>query len=139
MTKGEIQEGFAAHLRIKVREHYHDRIPSAATFAMHFNLRCPDHSTGISDETARRWLRGTSLPDALHKQVLVTWLGLDLHQALGCPERAAAKSAKDLILQEFLSLLPSLSPEKRRAFLDLLKVSVEPPSEPAKTDTRRAF
>lgn len=122
-----------------MREHYHDQIPSAATFAMHFNLRCRDHSTSISDETARRWLRGTSMPDALHKQLLVTWLGLDLHQALGCPTRAAAKSVKDHIVEEFLSLLPSLTPEKKRAFLDLLKVSVEPPSEPTKTDTRQAL
>lgn len=122
-----------------MREHYHDRIPSAATFAMHFNLRCRDHSTSISDETARRWLRGTSMPDALHKQLLVTWLGLDLHQALGCPTRAPAKSVKDHIVEEFLSLLPSLTPEKKRAFLDLLKVSVEPPSEPTKTDTRQAL
>ena len=79
------------------------------------------------------------MPDALHKQVLVTWLGLDLHQALGCPDRAAAKSIKDHLVEEFLSLLASLSPEKRRAFLDLLKVSVEPPSEPVKTDPRRSF
>ena len=139
MTKGKIQEVFAAHLRIKVREHYRDRIPSASTFAMHFNLRCPDHNTGISDETARRWLRGKSMPDALHKQVLVNWLGLDLHQALGCPDRAAEKSIKDYLVEEFLSLITSLSPEKRKAFLDLLKVSVEPPSEPVKTDPRRSF
>ena len=70
------------------------------------------------------------MPDALHKQLLVTWLGLDLHQALGCPTRAPAKSVKDHIVEEFLSLLPSLTPEKKRAFLDLLKVSVEPPQSP---------
>ena len=67
------------------------------------------------------------MPDALHKQVLVNWLGLDLHQALGCPDRAAEKSIKDYLVEEFLSLITSLSPEKRKAFLDLLKVSVEPP------------
>lgn len=126
MTREQIQQSFAAHLRSKLREYYGDRLPSAATFAMHFNLRCQNDQAGISDETARRWLRGSSMPDAVCKQVLVTWLKLNLHEALGCPDQTVEHSSKDRLAKEFLCLLPRLNPDKQQAFLHLLRLSVEP-------------
>lgn len=126
MTREKLQKDFSTYLCKKVLDYYGGRFPSSGTFAMHFNLRCPSHRQGISDETARRWLRGTSMPDTLHTQILVTWLALDLHTAFGCPEKATDDLSTDPIINEFLTLLPSLAPEKRRAFLHLLRLSVEP-------------
>lgn len=97
---------------------------------MHFNLRCPSDDSGVSAETARRWLRGSSMPDPVHNRVLVTWLGLDLHRALGCPAPTLGQPPRDPVSEEFLSLLPGLSAERRQAVLSLLKLIVNPPSEP---------
>ena len=126
MTREQIQQSFAAHLRSKLREYYGDRLPSAATFAMHFNLRCQNDQAGISDETARRWLRGSSIPDAIYTPTLVGWLKLDLHRALCCPDLTTESPQKDPLLSEFVRLVSCLNPEKKQAFLHLLKLSAEP-------------
>lgn len=49
------------------------KTPSAATLAMHFNLKAGGIDP-ISQETARRWMRGLSLPELHRFQVLSEWL-----------------------------------------------------------------
>lgn len=51
------------------------KIPSAATLAMHFNLKAGGLDP-ISQETARRWMRGLSLPELHRFQVLSKWLNI---------------------------------------------------------------
>lgn len=70
------------------------------------------------------------MPDPIHKRVLVTWLGLDLYRALGCPEPTVRQAPKDPISEEFLTLLPGLAPERQQAVLSLLKLIANLPSEP---------
>jgi transcriptional regulator with XRE-family HTH domain len=49
---------------------------SAQRFADQYNLRA--YGTGtISRETARKWIRGTTIPDYERLSVLVQWLDLD--------------------------------------------------------------
>jgi hypothetical protein len=49
--------------------------------AREFNLRAYDTSP-VSQESARRWLRGVSLPEEERLRVLVNWLNLDFNAAL---------------------------------------------------------
>lgn len=51
------------------------KTPSAATLAMHFNLKAGGIDP-ISQETARRWMRGLSLPELHRFQVLSEWLNI---------------------------------------------------------------
>lgn len=76
----DIKESFSALLRDSLRAQY-GRIPSAAVVAREFNLRAYDTSP-VSQESARRWLRGVSLPEEERLRVLVNWLNLDFNAAL---------------------------------------------------------
>lgn len=76
----DIKENFSALLRDSLRSRF-GRIPSAAVFAREFNLRAYDTSP-ISQESARRWLRGVSLPEEARLRVLVNWLNLNFNDAL---------------------------------------------------------
>jgi transcriptional regulator with XRE-family HTH domain len=55
---------------------------SAQKFADQFNLRAHGTDT-ISRETARKWMRGTTIPDYERLAVLVRWLELDPIEFLG--------------------------------------------------------
>ena len=57
---------------------YYGRIPSASILARDFNLRTGTHVAQISPETARRWIRGLSMPEMDKLQVLVDWLHLEI-------------------------------------------------------------
>lgn len=57
---------------------YYGRIPSAAILARDFNLRCASQTAQISPETARRWIRGLSMPEMDKLRVMADWLGLEL-------------------------------------------------------------
>jgi hypothetical protein len=76
----DIKENFAALLRDSLRTRF-GRIPSAAVVAREFNLRAYD-TPPISQESARRWIRGVSLPEEQRLRVLVNWLNLDFNAAL---------------------------------------------------------
>lgn len=76
----DIKENFAALLRDSLRGRF-GRIPSAAVVAREFNLRAYD-TLPISQESARRWIRGVSLPEEQRLRVLVNWLNLDFNAAL---------------------------------------------------------
>jgi len=76
----DIKENFSALLRDSLRAYY-GRVPSAAVVARDFNLRAYE-TTPISQESARRWLRGVSIPEDERLRVLVNWLNLDFNAAL---------------------------------------------------------
>ncbi len=76
----DIKENFSALLRDSLRARF-GRIPSAAVVAREFNLRAYD-TAPVSQESARRWLRGVSLPEEERLRVLVNWLNLDFNEAL---------------------------------------------------------
>jgi transcriptional regulator with XRE-family HTH domain len=67
---------FSKVLRERLKEKY-GRLPSAAFVAIHFNSRSKEHKE-ISQETARRWMRGVSMPSYLHLNTLSIWLNLDI-------------------------------------------------------------
>ncbi len=67
---------------------YYGRNPSAAMVARDFNLRSRSESP-ISQEAARKWMRGLTVPELAKMQVLAEWLNLDL-RALDSNEEPAS-------------------------------------------------
>ncbi len=61
----------------------YQKVPSAAFLAKEFNIRT-DVTEPITQESARRWLRGLAIPELDKLLVLRSWLDLDLN-ALGMP------------------------------------------------------
>ena len=111
----DIKENFSALLRDSLRSRF-GRIPSAAVVAREFNLRAYD-TTPISQESARRWLRGVSLPEEERLRVLVNWLNLDFNEALK-PR-----------MQPF-GQRPAVEIERARAAGPLPTSRVSPPAQP---------
>ena len=72
-----MKDQFAKNLARQLLEYY-GRIPSASILARDFNLRADEGLRAISQETARRWIRGMSLPEFDKLQVLAQWLNLDV-------------------------------------------------------------
>ncbi len=81
----DIKDNFSALLRDSLRSRF-GRIPSAAVVAREFNLRAYD-TAPISQESARRWIRGVSLPEEERLRVLVNWLDLDFNKVLRAQDR----------------------------------------------------
>jgi hypothetical protein len=107
-------ETFSTQLRERLRKKY-GRLPSAAFVAIHFN-RQNSLERPISQETARRWMRGVSMPSYQHLSALSTWLAVDVNQILvgDAPKPAGSaltekvEYSEDTIrLAELLSSLPS--------------------------------
>lgn len=57
---------------------YYGRIPSAAILARDFNLRSHNQIAPISAETARRWIRGVSMPEMEKLAILAEWLHMEV-------------------------------------------------------------
>jgi hypothetical protein len=71
--KEEFAKSLARHLL-----DYYGRVPSASILARDFNFRVGVEGSQISQETARRWIRGISMPELDKLQVLVDWLNLEM-------------------------------------------------------------
>ncbi len=90
----DIKDNFSALLRDSLRSRF-GRIPSAAVVAREFNLRAYD-TAPISQESARRWIRGVSLPEEERLRVLVNWLDLDFNKVLRAQERLPGRGPQIL-------------------------------------------
>jgi len=86
--QSEIKDLFSCSLR-NCLSAYYGKIPSAATFARDFNLRAYG-TTPITQESARRWIRGVSLPEEDRLCVLINWLNLDFNEIFRSPNKQAA-------------------------------------------------
>ena len=111
----DIKENFSALLRDSLRSRF-GRIPSAAVVAREFNLRAYD-TTPISQESARRWLRGVSLPEEERLRVLVNWLNLDFNEALKprlqpFSQRPAAELERAKVVESLAASRLSASPPR---------------------------
>lgn len=72
----EFKSRFSIALNRQLIEYY-GRIPSASILARDFNLRAKN-SSPITAETARRWIRGLSLPDIDKLATLSNWLNIHI-------------------------------------------------------------
>jgi transcriptional regulator with XRE-family HTH domain len=74
-----LKEQFSQDLMRHLLDNY-GRMPSASVFARDFNLRAGNDKKAISQETARRWMRGISIPDYNRLTILVRWLNLEINE-----------------------------------------------------------
>jgi hypothetical protein len=86
--KQALRDSFSLSL-VKALALRYQEIPSAAFVAKEFNLRTST-SEPITQESARRWLRGLAIPELDKLLVLRSWLNLDLN-ALGMPSVEAVE------------------------------------------------
>ena len=80
-----MKEQFAHSLRESLRARY-GKLPSAAVLARDFNLRA-DGVSCITQESARRWMRGEAFPRPEYLEILINWLGVSLDDAVLRPEK----------------------------------------------------
>lgn len=72
-----MKAAFSKLLCLELVRHY-GRMPSASVVARDFNLRCTQDAKPITNETARRWIKGISIPELMRLNVLSNWIGLDI-------------------------------------------------------------
>lgn len=130
MTSQEhaIRFSFSTTIRAALRQRF-GKIPSNAVVAREFNLRSHGAKT-VSQESVRRWLLGTSLPEYSHLQVLLKWLNIDsnqLFQAEHLPQHGppnARHPGDELLLPEISrwnQRLRQLSPKQRQPLIDVIE------------------
>ena len=102
---------FANSLNRQLLEYY-GRIPSASALARDFNLRA-GNIPPITQEAARRWIRGLSMPEMEKLQVLISWLGLNtdfLDQSTSeYTQTAPNMQSGDKLMQEGIRLTRTLN------------------------------
>lgn len=112
------KQAFSRAINEALRAHY-GRVPSAAVTARDFNLR--NHDTPpISEETARRWMRGLSLPEGERMGVLVKWLALDLNTIFGDASPVSLRMPLDQ--QEVFDLINELNSTQIAVLKNLISV-----------------
>jgi hypothetical protein len=112
------KQAFSRAINQALRTHY-GRVPSAAVTARDFNLRNSD-TPPISEETARRWMRGLSLPEGDRMSVLVKWLGLDLNTIFGDRSNGSVSVPSDQ--QEVFDLINELNSTQLAILKNLISV-----------------
>ena len=68
---------FSDELNKALKLKYKSKKVSALYFATQFNKQCKKSSLHISQESARKWLKGLSFPSQERIMVLILWLKLD--------------------------------------------------------------
>lgn len=77
LYKKVLRDSFASAFMAALKHRY-QKVPSAAFVAKEFNLRAL-FTEPITQESARRWLRGLAIPGLDKLIVLRSWLDLDLN------------------------------------------------------------
>ena len=108
--KQALRDSFSLSL-VKALALRYQEIPSAAFVAKEFNLRTST-SEPITQESARRWLRGLAIPELDKLLVLRSWLNLDLN-ALGMPSVEAVEKRN--------AELKGITLEKQEEFINTTK------------------
>lgn len=73
------------------------KVPSGSFLANQFNLRA-EGTTTITAETARKWIKGISVPEIDRFKVLIKWLELDIDSIFNVTEiHLSRKETNDVI------------------------------------------
>ena len=127
-----MKEMFAQTLRECLKARY-GKLPSAATVARDFNLRAYGVSP-ITQESARRWMRGEAFPKPEYLEILLSWLGVSLDAAILTPEkRVHTPHAFDMggglgyitpmnpAEEHMTRLFITLNPEQKKVVMELIE------------------
>ena len=122
------EERFGYFLRDALKRTFKS-LPTAARFAEEFNLRNQGREP-ITQESARKWMRGVSIPHLQRLGVLISWLDLDIHEVLaGCPSKSHPHLHQvsqfgrltNLRVEELIGLFSKLNCEQQESFLSLVE------------------
>jgi hypothetical protein len=73
------------------------KVPSGSFLANQFNLRA-EGTTTITAETARKWVKGLSVPEIDRFKVIIKWLDLDIDSIFNTTElHLSRKETNDVI------------------------------------------
>ncbi len=128
-----MKEQFARSLRESLQERY-GKVPSAAVVARDFNLRAYGVAP-ITQESARRWMRGECFPKSEYLEILISWLGVSLDAVVLTPEKRVhtpysfdMESESGYITpmnpaeERIARLFASLSPTQKKAVMRLIEI-----------------
>jgi len=83
------------------------KVPSGAFLSNQFNLRAEGTST-ITAETARKWVKGLSVPEIDRFKVLIKWLELDVDSIFNTTEiHLSRKETNDMIDADVIDAIES--------------------------------
>lgn len=94
--------------------HKFGRIPTANSLANQFNFRAEGQS-GVTRETARKWLAGQAIPEVAKLIVLVDWLGLDANSFMST-RPTEVQTDDDVVVDTIRELLKHMD-EKTRSMI----------------------
>jgi transcriptional regulator with XRE-family HTH domain len=115
-------------INLALVNHY-GRVPSASVVAREFNFRSPSLDP-ITQETARRWMRGLSIPEFHRLEPLCAWLRIDLRELTSNGERSSAdiepiREARDETQVELLQHFSQLEAKHQSLVLLLARSLAE--------------
>jgi len=99
----DIKNRFSTSLNQQLLSYYR-RIPSASILARDFNSRAHGIMNPISQETARRWIRGLSMPEMDKLQILIQWLDINIDLNLHDIESLRTESSRKEVGRKTVSL-----------------------------------
>ncbi len=95
-NRKEFAARFAEILKQALLKKY-KKVPSGYFFADQFNLRA-EGTTTITAETARKWIKGLSVPEIDRFKVLIKWLEFDVDELFNAREvHLSRKETHDVI------------------------------------------
>ena len=96
------------------------KVPSGAFLSNQFNLRA-EGTTTITAETARKWVKGLSVPEIDRFKVLIKWLELDVDSIFNTTEvhlsRKESNDAIDAIeskVHDLVEMISKFKNEKKK-------------------------
>ena len=95
--------------------HKFGRVPTANSLANQFNFRA-EGMTGVTRETARKWLAGQAIPEVSKLIVLVDWLELDTN-AFMSTRPMQERQEDDIVIDTIRELLKHMDAKTRSMIL----------------------
>ncbi len=91
------------------------KIPTANAFANQFNFRA-EGITGVTRETARKWLAGQAIPEVAKLIVLVDWLGMNANEFMS-KRSVSSQTDDDVVMDTVRELLRHMDEKNRNVVL----------------------
>ncbi len=91
------------------------KIPTANAFANQFNFRA-EGITGVTRETARKWLAGQAIPEVAKLIVLVDWLGMNANEFMS-KRPINVQTDDDVVMDTVRELLRHMDEKSRNVVL----------------------
>jgi len=96
------------------------RVPSAAFVAREFNLKNSETSA-VTQESARRWIAGISIPNEQRLEVLINWLKIDFNQVFATePSDKTKADQSEIHGRQLIQIIENFSDAEKLIALRLM-------------------